>query len=135
MLSPLNQIALERYRMHLELESMSKTKLIDLCIQQRLALEEIENKRIQSNINIGGGKADNHTNNIRVKVFEVFVDLTNKNLPTWREMEYELNKRFPEHKWVYEIKGSRAKDEQGFYRALLHVRKYLSLVNKQQESK
>ena len=121
------------YQMYLELSKMSKEELIILYMKLSDGVGAAEIHKQNMAKQKGAAKARKHLNDVRVKVFEVFVDLTNDRFPTPMEMEEELNKRFPEKVWVYDADIKREPGEQGFYRAFLDVKKYLSFVSKQQE--
>ncbi len=116
----------------IELERLTKNELITLCISLDTELVEIAMKNLENKKKRIRAKTDKYTKQVTAKVFEVFVDLTDKDFPTKEETELELNRRFPETKWVYDDIDPPEKDEQGFYRALVRVKKYLKFINKQQ---
>lgn len=117
---------------YLALSDMTKEELIALCISLSDELGEIGLKKREAALKKAQSKRDSYIKEVRVKVFEVFVDLTNECFPSYKEMELELNRRFPEKKWVYDDTVPPERGEQGFYRPLLSVKKYLEFLIKHQ---
>lgn len=123
-LSPLNYAALE---------NLSKEELIQLCRNLSDRLLEVELNKIKIGQKRGQGKTKSHIDNVVGKVYIVFLDLTRKLsndpakqvLPNGPQMETELNRRFGEIEWVFNIPPIRAeKGQKGFYRIYLSVKKH-----------
>lgn len=121
-----------QFQQYLALSELTKDELINLCMSLNAELGGIAIKKHEVKLKRAQAKADKYIEEVRVKVYEVFVDLTDDDFPTYEEMELELNRRFPEKKWVYDDIASPEEDEQGFYRPLLRIKEYLEFVNKQQ---